>query len=100
MSGKYFLHRLDLNGKTGITYHGIYLKACVGTPECQLFVAVIISEPCLKFLYYKVLKGVSEFDSTTDKIIAVKQMIDNSHVKIIKARSLNQSALHHFGECM
>ena len=44
MSGKDFLYWFNLNGNTGITYHGIYLKACVGTPECQLFVAVIMDD--------------------------------------------------------
>ena len=99
MSGKNFVYRFNLDGNTGITYYRIYLKASVGTPKSKLLIALIVSKPCFKLLYYKVLKGVSVFSSATDKIIAMKQMIDNSHVKVVEARSLNQSALHHFGEC-
>ena len=71
MSGKDFLYRFNLDGKTGVTYHGIYLKAVMSTPKSKLLVAAVISEPSLKLLYHKVLKGVSVFGSATEKFTSV-----------------------------
>ena len=93
MSGKNFLYRFNLDGNTGIAYYCIYLKARVGTPESKLLFALVISKPCLKLLYHKVFKGVSVFGSATDKIIAMKQMIYNSYVKVTYTRKSGSSAI-------
>lgn len=98
MTVSHLLHRLYLNGHTGIANDSIYLYACISTPITQLLLRMAVMQIGIKFLNDQVLKGMAVFVSTSHHILPVKQMIGNTHIKIIESGSLNQTAFHHFSE--
>ena len=99
MAAAHLLHRLHLNGHTGIAYYGIHLLSRVGTPVSQAFGTLRIREPSPQFLYQQVLKGMAILHRAAHQFTAMAQVIGHAHIEIVKTGSLHQPALHHPGKC-
>ena len=97
MLGLNLFGRLNLNSYSGVANDDIYFYACVGTPIGHSFFFVGIVQPSHQLLDDQMLESMTIVCSTSDKFLAMKEVVGNADVEIVETGSLYQPTLHHFG---